>query len=177
MSSKRMNFSNCCKFQSTPATQKRNKAYPNTISKINQVVFKSVLEPNCKRLSKSAIRENLQFKTWPTDEKTSIWTTVHQYLPNHWRKSEVYPNFFAYVWKTFQHHLQVLYASQNVQVFPSLTRPKACSWQQRGKQWLAVTLGSFIILQKTAAAVSGREHQKTVNFEKSMETEKSCFQK
>ena len=60
---KEMQFSKCCKFQSTLIIQRRNKAYPNKISKINQFVVELDLEPNCKRFSKCAIRENLQLKT------------------------------------------------------------------------------------------------------------------
>ena len=90
-----MKFSKCCEFQSTLILQRRIKAYPNKISKISQFVVKSDLEPKCKRFSKSATRENLQFETWPTDQKNSTRTAVHQYSPTQRSKSEVYANSFV----------------------------------------------------------------------------------
>ena len=98
---KETNFSKCCKFQSTLIIQRRNKAYPNKISEINQFVVESDLEPNCKRSSKSAIRVNLQLKSYCTDKKNSIRTAVHQNSPTQWRKSEVYPSSFIHNWKKF----------------------------------------------------------------------------
>ena len=96
-----MHFSKRCKFQSTLIIQRRNKTYLNKISKSNQLVVELDLEPNCKRFSKGAIWENLQIKTSRTDKKNSIRTAVHQYPTTQWRKSEVYPSSFNYVWKTF----------------------------------------------------------------------------
>ena len=44
-------------------------------SKINFIVVKSFLEPNCKGFIKSA-RTKLQAETWPTDEKNSFQLTI-----------------------------------------------------------------------------------------------------
>ena len=60
-----------------------------------------------------------------------------------------YPISFIYVWATFEHELQDLYASQKVQVFPSLGRPKSLFGHARGYQRASVLTGSISIIQNT----------------------------
>ena len=88
------------------------------------------------------------------------------------REREVYPISFIYVWTTFKHQVQDLYAPQNVLVFLSDRRPKTHFRHEQGYHWLYALICSFIFPQKATFEVNGVEHQKTANNEKNFKPNK-----
>ena len=101
-------------------------------------------------------------------QKNPIKLTKPLSWPRHWieREREVYPISFIYVWTTFKHQVQDLYAPQNVLVFRSDRRPKPHFRHEQGYHWLYALICSFIYPQKATFEVNGVEHQKTANNEK-----------
>ena len=136
----------------------------NKNSKVNPSVVTSVLEPNSKRFSKCAIREN--FNTNLTHRwKNSVQLTMEPYSPTEWWIKETYPISFTFVWKLFEHQVRDLCVSRKVQTFPSLCNPETKIRHQLGKQQIKALKGFNIIIQKRTTGVNGVEHQKTVNIE------------
>ena len=98
-----------CKLKSLQIWWRQNElqSYKNK-NRIKSFKFESDLEHNCKCCSENAIRENLT-----------------GYL--HWKKSEVFPFSFIYVWTTFEHQVRDSYELPEVQVISKLRRPKTIS--------------------------------------------------
>ena len=60
----------------------------------------------------------------------------------------MYPISFIYVWTTFEHQVQNLYASRKFQIFSSLCKWETLFWHQQGHQRAVATSGSTENIQK-----------------------------
>ena len=85
-------------------------------SKVNIFEAKSVLESIFEQFRKSALRENFNLNLDPQMEKS------HSLLP--WSKREKYAISFSYVWTTFEHQVQDMNVTQNVQVLSNFRPPQ-----------------------------------------------------
>ena len=133
------------------------------------LVVKSVLEPNCKRCSKKAIREKFVLKPLPETKRNSFRVTMQLKPKTQGRKREVYPISLSYIWTTIENQLQNVYDSQKIQFFSSLHRPRTIFRHQKGHQRANGLFRSIVIIEKTNTAVIGVEHQKPVNVEKKID--------
>ena len=92
--------------------------------KIKPFVFKSLLESNCKRFRKSAIRENFNLKP-KTQLKKTLSTNggnyTHHYIE---AKEKLLPVSSIYVWTVFEHQVIDMYAFQNVPCFSQSSQAK-----------------------------------------------------
>ena len=89
-----------------------------------------------------------------------------QLLPStEWRKIEVYPISFSYVWTITEHQIQDLQVSRKIQVFFSLRWPQIQIQRKQGHQRSGATLGFINYNQKATTAVNSVERQETVNIE------------
>ena len=79
----------------------------------------------------------------------------------------MYPLCFTYVGTTVEHHVQDLYASQKVQVFSTLRRPKTHFGHEQGHQRAGALTGSINNIQNTIFVENGVQRRKTVKIEKS----------
>ena len=137
--------------------------FPTKNPKINPFVVKSLLESNCKRFRKSAIRENFNLKPETQLKKAHSnngGNYTHQYNEV---KEKLEPVSFIYVWTIFEHQVNDMNASQKVQGFSSLRRPETHFRHARGHQRAGVLTGSINIFQRTIITVYEVEHQKTIN--------------
>ena len=81
----------------------------------------------------------------------------------------MYPISFIYVWTTFEHQVQNLYASQKGQILSSLYRWETRFRHQQGHQRAVANSGSIENIQKTTTAMNSVERQKTVNIGKKLQ--------
>ena len=72
----------------------------------------------------------------------------------------MYPIYFNYVWTTFEHQVQNLYASQKVQVFSSPLRPETHFRHEQDHQRAVALQGSINVIQNTIITVYEIESQR-----------------
>ena len=118
-----------------------------------------LLESKSQHFRDTAIREN------STHNLTNRWKRTRS---NKWRsyiqedkevKEKLHPISFNYVWTTFGHKVQYIYASQRSQILQSRCKREAHFRQQQGQQKARVLTGCIIIKQNTQITVNRVEQQ------------------
>ena len=96
---------------------------------------------------------------------------VHQYKEI---KEKLYSISFIHVGTTIEHQLQDMYASRNVQFFPSLRRRETNFRCHQGHQQAGALTSSIHNIQSLNITVNILEHQKSVNI-KILGKRTNCF--
>ena len=102
---------------------------------------------------KSDMRK-LQYQTWKTDYKSSIQQPRQLYSSiEKTTKEKLWPFSFIFVWTKSEEQVKHMYATQKVQFFSILRKPKTHFRCLQRHHWASALTGSINVIQNTIITV------------------------